>query len=62
MGCGAYRCPPRFVAKEMKNILMDDEFKGWFKEVVFSVYSSVSTGPSNFQTFSDLFKDVDINH
>jgi len=62
MGCGAYFCPPAFVAKLMKSILLDDEFKGWFKEVVFAVYSSASNGPSNFQIFSDMYRDLEINH
>ncbi|KAF8586454.1 hypothetical protein K439DRAFT_1387181 [Ramaria rubella] len=61
MGCGAYGCPSRFVANEMKAILLDDEFKGWFKEVVFAVYSSASNGPNNFVTFSDIYEDVVIN-
>ena len=62
MGCGAYGCPPRFVANEMKSVLSDEEFKGCFKEVVFAIYSSASNGPSNFQIFSDMYKDLEINH
>lgn len=61
MGCGAYGCPPQFVANEMKNILLDEEFKGCFKEVVFAIYSSTSSGPSNFRIFSDIYKDLVIN-
>lgn len=61
LGCGAYRCPPTLVAKEMKNILLEDEFKGRFKEVVFAVYSSASNGPSNFKTFSDMYRNLEIN-
>lgn len=59
MGCGAYGCPPPFVANEMRKILLDNEFKGYFKEVVFAIYSSASNG--NFQIFSDLYKDLVIN-
>ncbi|KAG5637143.1 hypothetical protein H0H81_005627 [Sphagnurus paluster] len=39
MGCGAYGCPPTLVAKEMKAALLEAEFHGWFREVVFAVYS-----------------------
>ncbi|THY06477.1 hypothetical protein D6D02_07466 [Aureobasidium pullulans] len=28
LGCGAYGCPPRLVATEMKNLLAEEEFKG----------------------------------
>ncbi|KAH6916403.1 hypothetical protein BKA70DRAFT_1419318 [Coprinopsis sp. MPI-PUGE-AT-0042] len=30
MGCGAYACPPKLVAEEMKSILLEKEFSGWF--------------------------------
>lgn len=56
MGCGAYACPPKQVAEEMKAILLDDEFKNHFKRVVFAVYSKGSGG--NFAVFRDVFKDV----
>ena len=58
MGCGAYRCPPRLVAAEMKTILRESEFKGWFRRVIFAVYSKEDIGESNFVIFSEAFKDV----
>jgi uncharacterized protein (TIGR02452 family) len=61
MGCGAYMCPPEVVSKEMKSILLEDEFKGWFKEVVFAVYSTSRNGPGNFGVFAEEFKDVIVN-
>jgi hypothetical protein len=61
MGCGAYRCPPQLVADEMKAVLLDAEFKGWFKEVVFAVYSSASNGGSNFAVFEKAFKGAKLN-
>ncbi|KAF8527292.1 hypothetical protein JB92DRAFT_3081493 [Gautieria morchelliformis] len=61
MGCGVYGCPPRFVASMMRSILLEGEFKGYFKEVIFAIYSSKSNGPSNFQIFSDILKDLEIN-
>jgi uncharacterized protein (TIGR02452 family) len=60
MGCGAYGCPPRLVATEMRDILLESEFRGWFKEVVFAVYSRQSNGPSNFEIFEEVFKGVEV--
>jgi hypothetical protein len=55
MGCGAYCCPPRQVAEEMKSILFDEEFVGWFKEVVFAVYPAGRTGQINYDVFKEVF-------
>ncbi|KAH7380125.1 hypothetical protein BKA66DRAFT_442444 [Pyrenochaeta sp. MPI-SDFR-AT-0127] len=55
MGCGAYRCPPRLVAKEMKNILEAEEFDGWFESVVFAVYAAGPTGKRNLDVFREVF-------
>ncbi|KAJ7198850.1 hypothetical protein GGX14DRAFT_665440 [Mycena pura] len=60
MGCGAYACPPRLVATEMRNILLEPEFRGWFKKVVFAVYSRPSNGPGNFEHFKAVFKGVEV--
>ncbi|EJD48250.1 hypothetical protein AURDEDRAFT_101888 [Auricularia subglabra TFB-10046 SS5] len=62
-GCGAFACPPRFVAEEMRNILLEDEFKGWFKLVTFAVFSKKEPdflGADNFDIFSEVFKDVTV--
>lgn len=55
MGCGAYRCPPKLVAQEMKAALLDDEFRGWFRLVTFAVYSKGEVGDVNFDVFSEVF-------
>jgi hypothetical protein len=55
MGCGVYGCPPRQVAEEMKSILFEEEFVGWFKEVVFAVYPAGRTGEINYRTFKEVF-------
>ncbi|KAJ6551703.1 hypothetical protein B0H19DRAFT_951358 [Mycena capillaripes] len=60
MGCGAYACPPRLVAMQMRDILLEPEFRGWFKKVVFSIYSRPSNGPGNFEIFKDVFKGVEV--
>lgn len=54
MGCGAYGCPPRAVAMEMKKVLEMDEFGGWFENVVFAVYAAGPTGMENFVVFSEV--------
>ncbi|KAF5332229.1 hypothetical protein D9611_008174 [Ephemerocybe angulata] len=61
MGCGAYACPPRLVAEQMKSILLEPEFKGVFKKVVFAVYDVGGRPDSNFAVFSEVFKDTYIN-
>jgi hypothetical protein len=61
MGCGAYLCPPRFVSKLMKQTILEVEFHGWFKQVVFAIYSTPSNGGLNFSVFEEVFKDVKLN-
>jgi hypothetical protein len=58
MGCGAYLCPPGLVAGEMKAILLEPEFKGWFRRVAFAVYSKPDNGGGNFAIFEETFKDI----
>lgn len=55
LGCGAYGCPPRLVATEMKNLLAEEEFKGWFGRVVFAVYGQGVVGKRNLEAFGDIF-------
>ncbi|KAF9266080.1 hypothetical protein L218DRAFT_94875 [Marasmius fiardii PR-910] len=57
MGCGAYGCPPQQVAEEMKSILFEEEFKGWFRNVTFAVYSRSSDG--NYDIFKKTFERND---
>jgi uncharacterized protein (TIGR02452 family) len=56
MGCGAYQCPPRAVAQEMKKALEREEFDGWFERVVFAVYAAGPTGKQNFEVFKEVFE------
>lgn len=58
MGCGAYRCPPRAVAREMKIALQRDEFVGWFKSIKFAVYAAGPIGKRNFDVFTEVFNDA----
>lgn len=60
MGCGAYQCPPRLVAEEMKSMLLEEEFKGWFIRIVFAVYSVKSDEPTNCDIFKEILDGVQI--
>ena len=61
MGCGAYRCPSRQVAGEMRSILQEEEFRGWFRKVIFAVYSKNDTDPeTNYSVFKKEFRDVKV--
>ena len=58
MGCGAYGCPPQLVGHEMKTILLEKEFSGYFDRVVFAVYSKGRNG--NFSVFSAVWGCVEV--
>lgn len=55
LGCGAYRCPPQLVAREMKQVLEEEEFRGWFERVVFAVYGTGPVGKRNLEVFRKVF-------
>jgi uncharacterized protein (TIGR02452 family) len=57
MGCGAYGCPPRAVAREMKMALERNEFTGWFQTVAFAVYAAGPSGQQNFEVFREVFSE-----
>jgi uncharacterized protein (TIGR02452 family) len=59
MGCGAYGCPPRAVAEEMKKVLAFDEFSGWFENIVFAVYAAGPSGQRNLEVFGEVFGNFD---
>jgi len=40
----------------MKAILFDEEFVGWFKEVIFAVYPAGVTGKTNYDVFKEVFE------
>jgi uncharacterized protein (TIGR02452 family) len=55
LGCGAYGCPPEAVAREMKDVLGEREFRGWFRGVGFAVYGKGVVGERNFGVFREVF-------
>lgn len=44
----------------MRDILLEDEFKGYFRKVVFAVYSSKTNGAGNFAVFTDVLDGVQV--
>ncbi|KAI4760535.1 hypothetical protein E4T52_07553 [Aureobasidium sp. EXF-3400] len=59
LGCGAYRCPPMLVAIEMKGVLKEEEFRGWFERVDFAVYGKGPIGERNLRVFREVFGEQD---
>lgn len=55
MGCGAYNCPPTKIASEMRSILEEKEFEGWFQEIVFAIYGR----GNNYNAFTEEFVTSD---
>ena len=43
----------------MKSILFDEEFVGWFKEVIFAVYPAGRTGQINYDIFKEVFEALE---
>ncbi|KAH4927487.1 hypothetical protein HBI79_138300 [Parastagonospora nodorum] len=56
MGCGAYGCPPELVAREMKGMVEQQEFRGWFERIVFAVYAAGRVGKGNLEVFKEVFR------
>ncbi len=59
LGCGVYASPPKPVASEMKSVLLDPEFRGHFKRVVFAVCDKAGH-QEKFAAFRDAFAGVEI--
>ena len=56
LGCGAFRNPPQIIAAVFKRILAEEEWKGYFKEIIFAVLDRPQ-GP-NISAFQDILGDV----
>lgn len=61
MGCGAYRCPPRLVAMAMKRMIMEPEFAGRWKEVIFAVFGKKDAvrDVNNFDIFQGILDGIE---
>lgn len=51
-GCGAFRNPPKVVAKVMKDLT--EKYRYYFKNIEFAVYCSLKN-PTNYNVFRDTF-------
>ncbi|KAK9789616.1 hypothetical protein SCARD494_08887 [Seiridium cardinale] len=59
IGCGAFKNPPRDVAKCWSEVLQEDEFKGgWWREIWFAVFDARNEG--NFGIFEEMLGDKTI--
>jgi uncharacterized protein (TIGR02452 family) len=56
MGCGAYGCPPKHVARLFKKVLEEKEFRGKFKEICFAIIDDAKK--QNLRTFREIFWDA----
>jgi uncharacterized protein (TIGR02452 family) len=60
MGCGNFKCPASVVAREMKAVLEETEFDGWFEQVVFALFvpdGRPGKSLDNFKTFKEVFEN-----
>lgn len=58
-GCGSHACPAELVAREMRATLLESEFSGWFREVVFAIRERGAKGQGgNLKAFCDALDGV----
>ena len=53
-GCGAYGHDAMNIATYFREILIDEDYKKFFKEIVFAIYAKDEKKDYNFQTFSKV--------
>ncbi|KAL4955639.1 hypothetical protein BDW69DRAFT_182386 [Aspergillus filifer] len=54
LGCGAFRNPNEEVANCWVEVLQEQEFRGWFNNIVFAVMRDQAQGASNFSVFHTI--------
>ena len=56
-GCGAFRNPPRHVAKLFKEVLSEEDFLNRFKHISFAIIddNNARRGEGNFRPFKEVF-------
>lgn len=59
LGCGVFANPPKRVAQLFRNVILEDEFRGRFDEVVFAILDRGLGG--NFEIFRDVIGDFIID-
>jgi uncharacterized protein (TIGR02452 family) len=59
LGCGAFRNPPREVARLWAEVLGEAEFAGgWWREIVFAVLDTRREG--NLEVFEEVLEGLEI--
>jgi hypothetical protein len=61
MGCGAYKCPPKQIAKFFKDII-ENEYFGYFNYIIFSIIEDHHSNlkhnlEGNLKPFQNEFKE-----
>jgi uncharacterized protein (TIGR02452 family) len=56
LGCGVFGNPTRRVAIMFRKIILEEEFKGRFDEIVFAVLDSRNEG--NFEVFHEVLDEL----
>lgn len=51
LGCGAFRNPNEEVANCWFDVLQEQEFRGWFNNIIFAVLKDTNQGDDNFTVF-----------
>ena len=64
LGCGAFRNPPRHVARLFHEVMEEPEFKNKYRKIVFAILDDHNTHQShnpegNFKPFADEFAGMD---
>lgn len=59
LGCGVFANPPKRVAQLFRNVILEDEFRGRFDEVVFAILDRGLGG--NFEIFRGIIGDFVID-
>lgn len=55
-GCGAFKCSPNVVARAFKEILINENYAKYFKEIIFAVLGVPNKDMINFDVFNRTFK------
>lgn len=57
-GCGAFKNPPEIVAKAFKEILIDEQYRYEFNNIIFAILTSKDTDTKNIIAFEKEFKGI----
>lgn len=56
LGCGAFRNPPRHVARLFKEVLSEEEFVSRYRHISFAIIDDHNArGEGNYRPFSEVF-------